>query len=120
MDQGVLEMGSSDHRAGGRRAGRRRRRAQMRVVTVKRLVAVLLLTTLTLSIAGCSKYDKNKKLFMGQCAIVDAMEPACSCMYDKLTAKMSVEDIAKLVNDPRGHPQLADAMMGAAAQCAPR
>jgi hypothetical protein len=66
---------------------------------------------------GCSKADKYKEIFMRQCSIVKPMEEACSCTYDRMTAKIPVHDLAAALEQGQQDPRVAKAISEALAVC---
>jgi hypothetical protein len=66
---------------------------------------------------GCSKADKYKEIFMRQCSIVKPMEEACSCTYDRMTAEISVHDVAAALEQGQQDPRVVKAISEALAAC---
>ncbi len=79
----------------------------------------LLLVVLALGglATGCSKADKYKKAFMGQCVIVKPMEEACSCTYDRMTAEVPMEVMAITFEQGKRDPRVEKAIIDAMKVC---
>lgn len=67
--------------------------------------------------AGCSKSDKYKKAFMGQCVIVKPMEEACSCTYDRMTAEVPMEVMAVTFEQGKRDTRVEKAIVDAMTVC---
>jgi hypothetical protein len=77
-----------------------------------------LLLALLIFLCSCSsEADKHKRIFMGQCVQVPAMEAVCSCTFGKIRKEMSDEDMRKFMTEPNSRPEFVRIMSNSMVQC---
>lgn len=86
-----------------------------------KLKAILAMAAMSAVLVGCSDGDaKVKEQFISGCTQGGATKEVCSCAFDKLTEKYTIEELKKIDAQSTPPAGFIEAVMDSAKACAPQ